>query len=193
MIRSFFRRPIVLVIVFLGCATFASLTLATRWDQRNGRAGLANVAIESGPQCGANLAIEVDDFQPLYELAVSMGIEYPGTFARIVDHLYDEKRLPSCYLTKRQARRQGWGPGRSMAQAVPNHSIGGDRFGNREGLLPEAYAGAYVEADLDYDDGRRGAVRLVFVQGRTDEGLIWVTTDHYDSFTKIYCGQRVCN
>ena len=82
----------------------------------------------------------------------------------------------------------GWRAGRTVATAVPSHSIGGDYFGNREGLLPAKY-GNYREADLDYDRGYRGASRLVFVQGRTDEGLIWVTTDHYDSFTKIYCGR----
>ena len=192
MIQRFFRPPIVFAMILLGCAGIAGFIMATPWNRRDTPKDLAQFQVENGPQCGADLIIEVDDFQPLYERAVALGIEYPATFARVVDHLYDENRLPDCYLTKGQARRQGWGRGRSVAQALPNHSIGGDRFGNREGLLPAAYTGAYVEADLDYDQGSRGAVRLVFVQGRTDEGLIWVTTDHYESFSKIYCGRRVC-
>jgi len=154
---------------------------------------VANLLVERGPQCAANLEIEQEDFLPLYEMGMALGLEYPATFARVVDHLRDENRLPDCYLTKDQARSMGWRRGRTVATAVPSHSIGGDYFGNRESLLPAKYTGNYREADLDYDRGHRGASRLVYVQGRTDEGLIWVTTDHYDSFTKIYCGQRVCD
>ncbi len=61
-------------------------------------------------------------------------------------------------------------------------SIGGDRFGNREGLLPDASGRKWYEADIDYDGGRRNAKRIVF----SNDGLIYYTDDHYESFEQLY-------
>ena len=189
--QGVFRSLIVFLAIVPVAAGFAAYFVV---NSRVGSTdGVSNLLVERGPQCAATLEIEQEDFQSLYEMGMALGLEYPATFARVVDYLYDENRLPDCYLTKKQARSMGWRGGRTVATAVPSHSIGGDYFRNREGLLPAKHTGNYREADLDYDHGHRGASRLVFVQGRTDEGLIWVTTDHYDSFTKIYCGQRVCD
>jgi guanyl-specific ribonuclease Sa len=60
-------------------------------------------------------------------------------------------------------------------------SIGGDYFGNYEGLLPE---GKYRECDIDYDGGYRGEERLIY----TTQGdlYIYYTDDHYESFELIY-------
>ncbi len=91
-----------------------------------------------------------------------------------------EGRLPAKFLTKHEARNRGWQPGRDL-WAVPGlrgHSIGGDRFGNRERALP---SGNWREADLDYRGGRRGAKRLVF----STEGARYVTVDHYRTFTEV--------
>ena len=191
MIQGVFRSLIVFAVLVLVTTGLAIHFAAS--DQPTVDDHASSLPVEQEPQCASTLDIEPEDFQPLYNMAMKLGLEYPATFARVVDHLYDGNRLPDCYLTKSQARSRGWRGGQTVANAVPNHSIGGDYFGNREGFLPTRYTGKYREADLDYDRGHRGAVRLVFVQGRTDEGLIWVTTDHYDSFTKIYCGQRVCD
>ena len=190
--QGVFRSLIVFLAFVSVAAGFATYFFAFSSREKSTDV-VANLVVERGPQCAATLEIEQEDFLPLYDMGMALGLEYPATFARVVDHLYDENRLPDCYLTKDQARSMGWRGGRTVATAVPSHSIGGDYFGNREGLLPAKYIGNYREADLDYDRGHRGASRLVYVQGRTDEGLIWVTTDHYDSFTKIYCGQRVCD
>ena len=190
--QGVFRSLIVFLAFVSVAAGFATYFFAFSSREKSTDV-VANLVVERGPQCAATLEIEQEDFLPLYDMGMALGLEYPATFARVVDHLYDENRLPDCYLTKDQARSMGWRLGRTVATAVPSHSIGGDYFGNREGLLPAKYIGNYREADLDYDRGHRGASRLVYVQGRTDEGLIWVTTDHYDSFTKIYCGQRVCD
>ena len=148
---------------------------------------------DKAPQCGSDLPIESDDLAHLYPFGKKVGVRFPATFARVVDHLFDEDRLPECYVTKDRARAQGWARDRTLADVLPGLSIGGDFFGNREGHLPPQYNGSYRSADLDYVRGTRGAVRLVYVHRRADEGLIWVTTDHYDSFTKIYCGPSVCD
>jgi ribonuclease T1 len=59
-------------------------------------------------------------------------------------------------------------------------SIGGDRFGNREGRLPWSREG-WREADLDYKGGRRGAKRLVYTAG----GKRMITVDHYSTFLEV--------
>ena len=56
--------------------------------------------------------------------------------------------------------------------------IGGDVFGNNEGLLPE---GSYHEADVDYSGANRGTKRLVY----QPDCVIYYTSDHYESFTQL--------
>ncbi len=89
------------------------------------------------------------------------------------------KRLPSKFVTKKQAMAAGWKPGKNLwsVVALKGKSIGGDTFDNREGRLPEKHR---READLDYHGGRRGSKRLVF----SDDGTRMVTVDHYQTFTE---------
>ena len=59
--------------------------------------------------------------------------------------------------------------------------IGGDRFGNYEGLLPDGHS--YTECDVNtLEASSRGAERIVF----SSDGLIYYTGDHYASFTLLY-------
>ena len=91
-------------------------------------------------------------------------------------------KLPDNFITKDEARKLGW-EGGSVEDYAPGYAIGGDKFGNREGLLPEAEGRRYYECDID-TDGRdsRGARRLVY----SNDGLIYYTDDHYESFTLLY-------
>lgn len=90
--------------------------------------------------------------------------------------------LPENFITKSEARDLGW-EGGSVEDYAPGYAIGGDKFGNREGLLPEADGRQYYECDID-TNGRdsRGARRLVF----SNDGLIYYTEDHYESFILLY-------
>lgn len=90
------------------------------------------------------------------------------------------ERLPDRFVTKRQAKQAGWRPGQDLWElpALKGKSIGGDRFGNREGRLPP---GEWREADLDYRGGHRGAKRLLFSRN----GLRRVTVDHYQTFAEV--------
>ena len=92
--------------------------------------------------------------------------------------LYGE--LPSNYITKAEARALGW-PGGDLWAYAEGMSIGGDRFGNREGLLPGD--DVYYECDIDYHGGARGAERLIYCQ---DIEHIYYTSDHYASFETVY-------
>ena len=52
------------------------------------------------------------------------------------------------FITKKEARDLGW-EGGSLEPYAPGKCIGGDRFGNYEGLLPEAEGRTYTECDID--------------------------------------------
>ena len=88
--------------------------------------------------------------------------------------------LPRNFMTKQEARALGWVDG-SLEEFAPGMCIGGDRFGNYEGLLPEDRD--YTECDIDtLGASKRGAKRIVF----SDDGLIFYTDDHYESFELLY-------
>lgn len=102
--------------------------------------------------------------------------------AEIVGHILERGELPSQFITKREAQRLGWVASQgNLWEVAEGRVIGGDRFFNREGRLPEAAGRQYVEADLNYQGGRRGAERLVF----STDLLIFVTRDHYETFTQV--------
>lgn len=94
-------------------------------------------------------------------------------------YLYDE--LPPNYITKNEAEALGWSGG-SVERYQDGAAIGGDRFGNREGLLPTADGRKYTECDIDtLGTSSRGAKRLVF----SNDGLYFYTDDHYESFDEV--------
>ncbi len=70
----------------------------------------------------------------------------------------------------------------NLNEVAPGMSIGGDKFGNREGLLPIKKSRQYYECDVDYESGWRNAKRIVY----SNDGLIFFTDDHYASFKQLY-------
>lgn len=94
-------------------------------------------------------------------------------------YLYTYGQLPENFITKDEARELGW-EGGSVEVYAPGYAIGGDSFGNREGILPEDEI--YYECDIDTNGkDSRGAKRIVF-----SDDLIYYTEDHYESFTLLY-------
>ena len=97
-------------------------------------------------------------------------------------YIYTYGHLPDNYITKREAKALGW-TGGSLEPYVPGKCIGGDRFGNYEELLPEKNGRSYTECDIDtLGANSRGAKRIVF----SNDGLIYYTADHYESFELLY-------
>ena len=130
-----------------------------------------------GPQQTAEDAsprTQADDRLPEYG-------EYYYDVENVVLYLTAYDELPPNYITKNQARKLGW-EGGSVERYQQGAAIGGDTFGNREGLLPEAPGRHYTECDIDTDGyGSRGARRLIF----SDDGLFFYTSDHYESFREV--------
>ena len=91
--------------------------------------------------------------------------------------------LPDNFLTKEEAQALGWDSSKNyLSDVAPGKSIGGDRFGNYEGLLPKASGRQYHEADCYYTEGARNAYRLVY----STDGLYFYTEDHYESFEEMH-------
>lgn len=97
-------------------------------------------------------------------------------------YLVQYGHLPSNFITKKEAQKAGWSGG-SLEKILPGKCIGGDRFGNYEGLLPAAKGRTWTECDINTLGAKsRGPERIVF----SNDGLIYYTGDHYDSFTQLY-------
>lgn len=95
-------------------------------------------------------------------------------------HLYGH--LPDNFITKKEAKALGWEGGDSLGRLAPGKSIGGDRFGNYEGQLPDKKGRKYTECDIDYKGKKRNAKRIIF----SNDGLIFYTEDHYKTFEQLY-------
>ena len=97
-------------------------------------------------------------------------------------YIHLDGELPLNFMTKKQARDLGW-EGGSVERYKNGAAIGGDKFGNYEGLLPKKSGRKYYECDIDTNGkNSRGAKRIIF----SNDGLIYYTDDHYESFTLLY-------
>lgn len=111
------------------------------------------------------------------------GVDLVYTSAEdVAAYLHENGQLPDNFMTKDEARKLGW-EGGSLEEYAPGMAIGGDKFGNYEGILPKAKGRQYYECDID-TIGRdsRGAKRLVY----SNDGLIYYTEDHYETFELLY-------
>lgn len=101
----------------------------------------------------------------------------------IADYIFAHGTLPDNFLTKNEARQLGWDSSKNyVSNVAPGYSIGGDKFGNYEGLLPDASGRKWYEADANYTVGPRGAERILY----SSDGLVYYTNDHYQTFTEMY-------
>ena len=130
---------------------------------------------------------KVEEDENLKNEAVQEGeIEEDGYYTgkeEVALYLHTYGKLPQNFITKKEASALGWQSNKANLWDVTDRkSIGGDKFGNREGRLPKAGNRQYYECDIDYDGEYRGAKRIVY----SDDGLIYYTDDHYDSFTLLY-------
>ena len=118
--------------------------------------------------------------------AQRVAVERNGTYTskeQVAAYINSFGELPSNYITKAQARNLGWVSSKgNLHKVAPGKSIGGDRFGNYEEILPVKRGRQYYECDIDYRGGRRNAKRIIF----SSDGLIYYTEDHYNTFEHLY-------
>lgn len=112
-------------------------------------------------------------------------IDFDGTYTKKDDvalYIHTYGCLPKNFISKKEAQALGW-EGGSLEPYAPGMCIGGSHFGNFEGLLPEKKGRKYTECDIDtLGKKSRGAKRIVF----SNDGLIYYTDDHYESFELLY-------
>ena len=95
-------------------------------------------------------------------------------------HVYGH--LPDNFMTKKEARAEGWQSG-ALNRTIKGMCIGGDEYSNFEGKLPEADDRIYYECDIGtLHAKKRGARRIVW----SNDGLIYYTDDHYKTFELLY-------
>ena len=134
--------------------------------------------------CGLCEALVDGDVAVTDTLLVEYGFDYSDE-EEVALYLHAFEELPPNYLTKAEARALGWDNRLgNLWQVAPGMAIGGDRFGNREGSLPDARNRNWYECDVNYTGGYRGAERLLF----SNDGIIYYSPDHYQSFDLIYDG-----
>lgn len=125
---------------------------------------------------------ETPEPEPPEETSAPAAIDEDGEYTApedVAEYLHTYGRLPGNFITKKEARALGW-PGGDLWKYAPGKSLGGDYFGNYEGLLSENVR--YLECDVNYAGGSRGAERVIY----GDDGSIYYTDDHYASFTQLY-------
>ena len=149
--------------------TVESLTLAPETEAEAPAPAAQEAAPESEPEPEPEAA------------AIDKDGEYT-TKEDVALYIHTYGHLPSNFITKKQAEALGW-TGGSLEPYAPGKSIGGGYFGNYEGLLPEAKGRKWTECDINTRGKKsRGAERIVF----SNDGLIYYTGDHYESFTLLY-------
>ncbi|MBI4997202.1 MAG: hypothetical protein HZC22_09955 [Rhodocyclales bacterium] len=79
----------------------------------------------------------------------------------------------------------GWQPGKALDNSVPGGQIGGDVFENASNVVPSATGRTWFEADVGLSNSmsrsNQPGTRLLY----SSDGLLYITTDHYKTATKI--------
>ena len=139
--------------------------------------GVSGETAEAAEQENNGASAETDaEGNPLLD---EYGSYYQKDEVALYIHQYG--KLPENYITKKEAESLGWSGG-SLEKYAPGKVIGGSKFGNYEGNLPKKKGRQYYECDIDSLAKKRGAKRIVF----SDDGLIYYTDDHYETFELLY-------
>lgn len=136
----------------------------------------------TGCSIEAGQSSDVEQQSTFQEISVERDGEYTSR-DEVAAYLHQYGELPKNFITKKQAKQMGWVSSEgNLHEVAPGKSIGGDYFGNYEGILPEKKGREYHECDIDADGSYRGAKRIIY----SDDGLIYYTEDHYETFELLY-------
>ena len=109
--------------------------------------------------------------------------KYYSSKDEVAAYIHQFNHLPDNYITKTKAKKLGWEQQEgNLWDVLPGMSIGGGPFNNYDGKLPEEDGREYKECDIDYNGGARGGKRIVY----SNDGLIFYTGDHYETFERLY-------
>lgn len=160
--RKFYRMllSLILILGFSSCTMGQDSQLDSLSDDYD--------LVESSQDIEKSKEVNVEEDKAYYKME------------EVAAYIHFYKKLPKNYLTKKEAKALGWSPKEKNLWDVTDRGvIGGDYFGNYEKSLPDS---SYKEADVNYEGGARGPERLVY----DDQGNIFYTGDHYETFERIY-------
>lgn len=144
----------------------------------------ANTETESAPP--QTTAVMPEETAAYETTSPTPSVDKKGSYTSpedVAEYIHTFGTLPGNFITKSEARDLGWDNSKgNLWDVAEGKSIGGDRFGNYEGLLPKAEGRKYTECDVNYEGGYRGSERIIF----SNDGLIFYTDDHYQTFTQLY-------
>lgn len=163
--------------------TLAETTLAETTLQEQTMAATSPITESAPPQ---TTTVKPEETAAPETTAEKASVEKDGSYTTpedVAEYIHTFGTLPKNFITKSEAKALGWDSSKGNLWDVANgKSIGGDYFGNYEGLLPKANGRKYTECDVNYSGGYRGSERIIF----SNDGLIYYTNDHYQTFTQLY-------
>ncbi len=182
------------VFILAGCApavnsdtgsagiTVPGQTTAAQGTQSKTDAGTQTAKTQAAnTQAAKTQASQSNPESPLSQIKVAADGRYTSKM-EVAAYLYQFKKLPANFITKNKASDLGWKASEgNLWKVTDKMSIGGDKFGNFEELLPKKSGRQYYECDINYKGGSRGAERIVY----SNDGLIFYTKDHYKSFEQL--------
>ena len=90
-------------------------------------------------------------------------------------------KLPDYYISEEDLESLGWKCGKAPIKFAPGKMITKGIYQNRDKRLPNKFGRVWYEADINYYEGKRNGHRLLW----SNDGLIFVTYDHYETFYEI--------
>ena len=171
---------VALLLAFCLCVLPAcSAAVGAAGSGGSGSSASSAAASASSAATSASSAVSTDAAQ-------SVSVTEDGTYTdkdHVAAYIHEYGKLPSNYISKTKAKKAGWdSESGNLWDVCPGKSIGGGTFYNDDGLLPEKSGRTWKECDIDYEGGYRGAKRICY----SSDGLIYYTSDHYQSFTQLY-------
>jgi hypothetical protein len=176
------NKRIRIAVLFLVFVLLAGTLQACAFSKKKTSGSSSGSSSAAGNAAGSSDQGAVD-YEPL-ELDEDASYD---TKDEVCAYLVQFHRLPSNYMTKKEARKEGW-EGGALHQVIPGKCIGGDYFGNYEGQLPEISGRDYHECDIDTLSGSgRGPKRIIYSgDDSNEEWNIYYTDDHYETFTLLW-------
>lgn len=177
-----FGRLLALLLALMLAAGLLTAAVADDWrEQLRELYGLSD---DYEVEDGSNQTEVYDYVSDEDDKQTEVEFELPVTDPQqIVNYLYLYGELPENFITKKEAKALGWDSSYNyVGDVAPGKSIGGDRFFNIEGLLPEKKGRTWYECDANYRGKKRDAQRLLY----SSDGLYYYTDDHYHTFTQMF-------
>ncbi|WP_284677030.1 hemagglutinin repeat-containing protein [Leclercia adecarboxylata] len=146
-----------------------------------GAVGIGKTAAEAAAAKTANNAAH----NATSYAGLKMDLKTTEAANEVVESLRNTGMLPQNYVDKTQAMVNGWKPGKALNNTTPGGQIGGDIFENSTNILPSSPGRVWREADIGLNNtmsrGNQPGTRLLY----SDDGLLYITTDHYETATSI--------